>query len=60
MVFARVASRSAAASLRASRAAPLSNAFRASGGVRALSASATQQGKVLMVLYDVSISIEAL
>ncbi|GAB7340895.1 hypothetical protein MBLNU457_7249t1 [Dothideomycetes sp. NU457] len=52
MVFARVASRSAAASLRASRATPLSNAFRASGGVRALSSTATQQGKVLMVLYD--------
>jgi len=60
MVFARVASRAAAQSLRASPltsgAAPLNNAFRQAGGVRTLTASASRQGKVLLVLYDVSTS----
>ncbi|GAB7352785.1 hypothetical protein MBLNU459_g3407t1 [Dothideomycetes sp. NU459] len=55
MVFARSASRFAAASLRASplaRPSPIVSAARQSGAIRTLTATARQQGKVLLVLYD--------
>jgi len=55
MVFSRAASRlvrPAAASLRAPTTSFAANAFRQAGGVRTLTASASRQGKVLLVLYD--------
>lgn len=57
MVFARASSRFAAASLRASplaRPSPIVSAARQSGAIRTLTATSRQQGKVLLVLYDVS------
>ena len=53
MVFARAASRIARPAAASLRASPIQSAFRQTGGVRTLTATASQQGKVLLVLYDV-------
>lgn len=56
MVFARASSRFAAASLRASplaRPSPIVSAARQTGAIRTLTATSRQQGKVLLILYDV-------